>query len=141
MINSSYLRYGKLFSYFRQLVKHFLSASYPFIKLIYTFPKVESVFETLTKLQNDSSLSLVRFGDGEIIYINDKMNLPFQQYDSRLADAFKLLFKNDHSKLLIGLPIGYHDITTMSKEGQIFWRSQIVWNYPRFQKYFDTDSL
>lgn len=141
MINSSFLRYGKLFSTFRQVVKHLLSAMYPIIKFYYNFPKVESVFETLVRLKNDTSLSLVRFGDGEIIYINDKMNLPFQKYEDKLADTFKLLFKNNQSKLLIGLPIGYHDISTMSREGQIFWRSQIVWNYPRFQKYLNTDTI
>src|SRR5690606_32681807 len=109
--------------------------------LIFKLPKVDSVFDTLKKIQNDKSLSLVRFGDGEIIYINDKMNLPFQKFDKKLANCFSELLQNNHKKLLVGLPIGYHDLKTMSKEGQNFWKSQIVWNYPRFKKYLRTDTL
>lgn len=141
MINSSFLRYGKTFSSFRQVVKHFLAWLYPLIKIVYTLPKVESVLDTLDRLQKDKSLSLVRFGDGEILYINDRMNLPFQKYDNKLATCFKELLQNNHVNLLIGLPIGYSNIKTMSKEGQIFWRSQIVWNYPRFKKYINTNSV
>lgn len=141
MISSSFLRYGKLFFIFRQLVKNLLIMFYPLINYIYKFPRVESVFDTLKKLQSNKSLSLVRFGDGEILYINDRMSLPFQKFDLKLANCFKDLLENKHEKLLVGLPIGYHDITTMSKEGQIFWKSQIVWNYPRLKRYLNMENL
>lgn len=140
MINSSLLRYGKIFSTLRQFIKHSLSIIYPVFKLFYKLPKVESVFETLEKLKSNK-FSIVRFGDGEIIYLNDKLNLPFQKYDYRLAESYKQILKNNNEGFLVGLPIGYHDINTMSKEGQIFWRSQIVWNYPRFKKYLYLDSI
>lgn len=140
MINSSLLRYGKFFSKFRQIIKHGLSTIYPVFKLFYKFPRVVSVFETLEKLKSNK-FSIVRFGDGEIIYLNDHLNLPFQKYDPRLAESYKQILKNNKEGFLVGLPIGYYDINTMSKEGRIFWRSQIVWNYPRFKKYLNLNSI
>lgn len=140
VITSTKLRYGKSFSLFRQFIKHSLSTIYPVFKLFYKLPKVESVFETLEKLKSNK-LSIVRFGDGEIIYLNDNLNLPFQKYDPRLADSYKEILMNKNQGLLVGLPIGYHNINTMSKEGKIFWRSQIVWNYPRFKKYLNLNTI
>jgi len=140
MIKSSFLRYGKVFHYFRQFVKNALARVYPIFKIFYKMPNVESVFETLEKLSTNEKLSLVRFGDGEIIYVNDKLNLPFQKYEEKLANCYKEIFKNKHNNLLVGLPIGYQDLNLISKEGQTFWRSQIVWNYPRFKKYLSLDT-
>lgn len=136
MIKNFSLRYGKAFSAFRKVVKYFLSFLYPAIKLFFKLPKVESVNETLDQLLFDST-SIVRFGDGEIIYLNDQLDLPFQKYESELATCFVELLQNNHNNLLVGLPIGYHKIDTMSKDGQLFWRSQIVWNYPRLKKYLN----
>lgn len=139
MINSSFLRYGKLFSNLRQIFKYLLSSIYPLFKLFYRFPKVESVQETLEKIKT-GNYSVVRFGDGEILYLNDKLNLPFQKFDHKLANSFKEILENDKPNLLVGLPVGYYDISTMSEEVQVFWRSQIVWNYPRFKKYLNLNS-
>jgi glycosyltransferase family protein len=141
MIKSTSLRYGKPFHYVRQFVKKTLALVYPVFKLFYKLPKVESVFDTLQKLVKNDKLSLVRFGDGEIIYINDKLNLPFQKYEEKLASYYKEIFKNSHHNLLVGLPIGYQDLNLLSKEGQTFWRSQIVWNYPRLKKHLNLGSL
>ena len=137
MLQNSTIRYGKTFHHLRQFAKKSLSEIYPVFKIFYTLPKVESVFETLEKLSQNDKLSLVRFGDGEIVYINDKLNLPFQRYDERLVACYKELFKNNNPSLLVGLPIGYQDLSLLSEEGQIFWRSQIVWNFPRFKKYLN----
>jgi glycosyltransferase family protein len=123
------------------LAKHALSIIYPVFKIFYKLPKVESVFETLNKLSNNNNLSLVRFGDGEILYLNDKLNLPYQRYEEKLASSYREIFKNDLDNLMVGLPIGYHDLKDLSKEGKLFWRSQIVWNYPRFKKNLKTESL
>ncbi|WP_445717623.1 GT-D fold domain-containing glycosyltransferase [Flavobacterium sp.] len=140
MVSSKFVRYGKPFHYIRQLVKNSLSLLYPIFKMAFKMPKVESVFETLEQLSTNNKLSIVRFGDGEILYINDKLNLPFQKYEEQLADCFKEIFSNKHNNLLVGLPVGYHDLSLMSKEGQIFWRSQIVWNYPRLKKYLNLET-
>lgn len=141
MIQNTFLRYGKPFHYVRQIIKHLLSWIYPIFRLFYKMPKVESVYETLEKLTENNKLSLVRFGDGEIVYINDKLNLPFQQYEDKLATCYKDLFKNNNPNLLVGLPIGYQDLNQLSEEGKLFWRSQIVWNYPRFKKYLNLETL
>lgn len=140
MINSTFLRYGKFFSSLRQIFKYILSSLYPIFKNFYRFPKMESIFETLEKIKSEG-YSVIRFGDGEILYLNDQLNLPFQKFDDKLANSFKEILVNDKPTLLVGLPVGYYDISTMSEEVQVFWRSQIVWNYPRFKKYLNLNSL
>lgn len=134
------LRYSKLFSIPRKVVKHLLSGLYPVFLKIYKLPHVSSVEETLELINTNRLLSLIRFGDGEILYLTDKLNLPFQKYDDKLANCLKEILHNKRKNILVGLPIGYYSLETMSKEGQIFWRSQIVWNYPRFKKYLSLDS-
>lgn len=136
MINNKILRYGKKFALLRRFFKHSLSLLFPIVKIYYKFPKVESVFDTLQKIKKDK-LSIVRFGDGEILYLVDRLDLPFQKFDKRLAKVFIDILKNDYDGLLVGLPIGYSNIDTLSGEVKVFWKSQIVWNYGRFKKYLN----
>ena len=78
------LRYGKLFHYPRQVVKYIMHLFYPIVIKIWPLPKVKSIEETITYiLENRSSIS--RFGDGEVLYLVDKLSLPFQKYEPRLA--------------------------------------------------------
>ena len=115
MISKELFRYGSFFHYVRQIAKFVLSSSYPIFKIFYKMPKVASVFDTLEYLSENPNCSLVRFGDGEIIYLNDKLNLPFQKYESRLAECYKIIFRNNYPDLLVGLPIGYHDLEDLVK--------------------------
>lgn len=137
MIQNTTLRYGKSFHFFRQIVKYTLSASYPLFIKIFKMPTVLSVGETLAAIENNKKACVVRFGDGEIVYMTDRLNLPFQKYEERLSNSFQEILKNEHPNLLVGLPIGYHSLSSMNGEGRTFWRSQIVWNYTRFRKYLN----
>jgi len=141
MINNSKIRYGKSFSWLRKIAKKILAAIYPIVIKFFPLPKVLSVDETLIELQKNPKASIVRFGDGEILYLVDKLNLPFQKYEPKLAHAFSEILKNNHENLLVCLPVGYSDISTLDQEGKEFWRSQISWNYPRFQGYLNLDSV
>ena len=140
MITSKFVRYGKLFSIPRKIVKYTLSASYPLFIKIFKMPTVLSVEETLIAIEKNRKACVVRFGDGEILYMTDKLNLPFQRYEDRLANSFQEILCNNDPDLLVGLPIGYHSLKNMDANGQTFWRSQIVWNYPRFKKYLNLQS-
>jgi len=141
MINSNFLRYGKFLKYPRKIFKHLLSFLYPIFVLLYKLPKVKSVEETLLDIETNKNASIVRFGDGEILYLTDQLNLPFQKYETELAATFQEILKNNIPNLYVGMPIGYHSLKTMDNEGQIFWRSQIVWNYPRLKKYLQLNSI
>ncbi len=140
MLNNSTLRYGKLFSYPRQIVKYALSAFYPIFIKLYKMPRVLSVDETLDELINNDKSSMVRFGDSEILYLTDRLNLPYQKYEEHLATALKEILKNNNKNLLVGLPIGYEKLENLNKEGKIFWKSQVVWNYSRFKKILNLNS-
>ncbi len=132
------IRYGKAFKLPRILAKYLLSFLYPLVVKIWPMPKVLTIKETL-RLLIDGRLSIARFGDSEFLYIMDKLNLPYQKYDERLSKKLIeiLSFKEDF--ILVGLPSGYHGITTQSKENVVFWRSQISWIYPRLKKFINMD--
>lgn len=130
------IRYSKSLQIPRKIVKRILAASYPLIIKVFPLPKVKSIEETLDKIISDKS-SISRFGDGEFLYIIDKLNLPFQKYDSRLAEKMKNILVSHKSNMLVGLPIGYYSLENLKKESRLTWRSQISWIYPRLRKYLD----
>lgn len=130
------IRYSKSLQIPRKIVKRILAASYPLIIKVFPLPKVKSIEETLDKIISDKS-SISRFGDGEFLYIIDKLNLPFQKYDSRLAEKMKNILVSHESNMLVGLPIGYYSLENLKKESRLTWRSQISWIYPRLRKYLD----
>lgn len=134
------LRYGKVFKIPRRIVKYGLSLLYPVVIKIWPLPKVLSIDETIDKILNEKC-SISRFGDGEFLYIIDKLNLPFQRYDKKLADKLISILKSKNENILIGLPIGYHSLNNLRKESKLTWRSQIAWVYPRLYKYIDRTSI
>ena len=50
--------------------------------------------------------SLARFGDGEMLIINGE-NIPFQQYDERLAERLREILLNNNDKLMVGINYWY----------------------------------
>jgi glycosyltransferase family protein len=71
------------------------------------------------------------------LYIVNKLNLPYQEYDHRLAKYMGDILKNFEPNLLVGLPDGFLDISNFEEEIKVFWRSQISFTYPRFQKFLN----
>lgn len=136
MIRNTKIRYGKVFKIPRKIAKYFLSALYPLVIKDYPLPKVLSIEDTINKIINEK-LSIARFGDGEFLYIIDKLDLPFQKYEPELAERLKIILKSIENNLLVGLPIGYHSLKNLKKDSYITWRSQIAWIYPRLRKYID----
>lgn len=130
------LRYGKALQIPRKIVKHLLAGLYPVVIKIIPLPKVRSIEETLDKLNADNA-SISRFGDGEFLYIIDKLSLPFQKYDPRLAEKMKNILVSNDPKILVGLPIGYYSLDNLKPESLLTWRSQIAWIYPRLRKFLD----
>ena len=131
------IRYGKSFHYLRQFVKRITSLLYPLIVRIWPLPEVKSIEETIAHIIEHKS-SIARFGDSEILYIVDKLNLPYQRYDKRLAKKLKKVLKFEDNNILVGLPTAYRSFGKTDRKHVIFWRSQITWTYPRFKKYLDT---
>ncbi len=130
------VRYSPFFKIPRKIAKYFFSMIYPLVIKLWPLPKVYSIDETLDKIINDKS-SICRFGDGEFLFIIDKLNLPFQSYNSILATKMKKILISKEPNILIGLPIGYHSHQNLNVESKLTWRSQISWIYPRLTKYLD----
>lgn len=134
------IRYGKLFSWPRKIIKYILSLLFPIITKIYSLPRVESINSTLNKLiLSESSIS--RFGDGEFLYIIDKLSLPFQSFNENLRSRLIEVLKSNQKNHLVGLPIGFHSLDDLFLKSKITWRSHIAWIYPRLYKFIDKDKL
>lgn len=130
------IRYGKAFHYPRQIIKRFFSFIYPLVIRIWPLPKVMSIEETIHEIF-DKKMSIARFGDSEFLYIVDKLSLPYQVYDTELANKLKKILISNDKTILVGLPSGYHSLNNLVDESVTFWRSQISWIYPRLQNLLD----
>lgn len=120
----------------RFLFKHFLSLFYPVVIKIWPLPVVKSIDETIDKLINER-LSISRFGDGEFFLILEKKDIFFQKYDIELRQRLIEILKSENPKVLIGLPGGYHSLKDLTNKSKLFWRSNIVWIYPRLRRYLN----
>lgn len=127
-------RFSPLFKVPRALFKKSLVAIYPLVIKVWPIPPVLSIEDTI-RLLIAHRMSIARFGDGEFLYIIDKLALPFQRYDERLAAILKEILRKEMDGLLVGLPSGYHGMINLNREGQIFWKSQISWVYPRLYRH------
>src|SRR5687768_3549120 len=117
--------YGKLFHYPRQFAKYFFSLFFPAVVRIWPLPKVLSIDETINHLLW-KRVSIARFGDGEILYLVDKRDLPFQRFDQDLHRRLKDVLMSNIPELMIGLPEGYRRMIVSERKHLIYWRSQIV---------------
>jgi glycosyltransferase family protein len=133
---NKYLHYGSLLRVPRRIVKHLLSAVYPLVIRMWPLPRVESIEATILKIR-DERLSIARFGDSEVLYVVNQLNLPYQAYDARLAGILKTILKAAHPKVLVGMPDGFRSLEPFEAPIQVFWRSQISFTYPRFKPFLD----
>lgn len=128
------IRYNNFFRPVRQLVKEVMSRSYPFVIKAFPLPDVRSIEETLDEIV-ENKRSIGRYGDGEFLYLIDKLELPFQRYDQKLATKLKEILVLKDEEFMVGLPIGYHSMNNLTKSCSRFWKCQIAWIYPRLKKY------
>jgi glycosyltransferase family protein len=130
------LQYGSFFKYPRKVFKYFLSFIYPLVIKIYKLPKIATIEETIDEIIKEKC-SICRFGDGELIYITEKRNLPFQKQDESLRQRFIQILNSNHPKILVGLPIGFQTLENLKKDIKTSWRAIVVWTYPNLKKYLE----
>ncbi|MBK9255869.1 MAG: SP_1767 family glycosyltransferase [Saprospiraceae bacterium] len=130
------LQYSKYFKYPRKVIKYTLNLLYPFVIEIFPLPKVMSISETLDQIVHNN-MSICRLGDGEFQLIIDKLSLPFQEYDETMVRRLCEILASKRTDVLIGLPIGYYGIAELKFTSKVYWRSNIVFTYPRLRKYLD----
>ena len=135
------LLYGKIFKPIRKSLRYTLSSLYPIIRPFYKLPTIKSIEETIDEIQT-KNYSLVRFGDGEIIYLLDKYDLAFQKYNIKLSETYKDILLNRTDGLLVGLPDGFKGVKKFkNQKNKNFWRSFFIWSYPRLIKYLNFQSI
>ena len=71
---NKYIHYGSLFKYPRRLFKYLMSGIYPVVIKIWRIPPIMNIEDTILKIRNDRC-SIARFGDSEVLYIVNKLNL------------------------------------------------------------------
>ena len=130
------IQYGSFFKYPRKAFKYFLSAIYPIVVKALPLPKIASIEETIDMIINNK-LSICRFGDGELVYITEKRDLPFQIQDNNLRDRFIEILKSNNPSILVGLPIGFQTLENLKDDVRTSWRAIVVWTYPQLRKYLD----
>jgi len=126
-------RYNRIFKPLRRIAKSVLSFVFPVVTKIWRLPRVASIDETLDKINYDKC-SIARFGDGEFLFVLDKLDLPFQEYNEALSEKLKKILVSSSSNILIGLPSGYHSMRNMNYESRLMWRSHLSWTYPRVSR-------
>lgn len=134
------LRTSRFLYYPRQIFKDFFSLLYPIVKIVFPLPEVKSMDETLDKILKDK-VSIARFGDGEFLFIMDKIGYDYQKYDKVLSERLKEILKSNDKKVLIGLPVAYHSLKNLNRKSRLTWKSHIVWTYPRARKLFDLNKI
>lgn len=130
------IRYGKAFRIPRRIAKEFLSAIYPLVIKFFPLPCVLSIEETIDKILTEK-LSICRFGDGELLYMIDRLNLPFQRQNDDLRNRLFEIIKFSNPAILVGLPIGYYSLDNLTDGSKRTWRSQISWIYPRLKRHLN----
>ena len=130
------IQYGSFFKYPRKAFKYFLSAIYPIVVKALPFARITSIEETIDMIINNT-LSICRFGDGELVYITEKRDLPFQIQDNNLRDRFIEILKSNNPSILVGLPIGFQTLENLKDDVRTSWRAIVVWTYPQLRKYLD----
>ncbi len=128
-----------MYSFPRKIVKILFSLFYPIVVLFWKLPKVKSIDETIDKIIKDK-VSICRLGDGELLYIVDELNLPFQIQTPRLRNELIKILSSNQTNIIIGLPNAYAGLDNFNSRAKLTWRSQITWIYPRLKKYLLIDA-
>lgn len=98
---------------------------------------VYSIEETIDTLLN-SDKSLVRFGDGEMHYIEGKSG-EFQPYDKNLAEAMGNILRFEDEKLLVGIPDIFDSLDMYTERSRRFWKEHLFSARKTYKKYCVTD--
>lgn len=101
--------------------------------------KVHTVEETIEELIQTSK-SMVRFGDGEIVMIRGK-NLKLQQTSPEIIAGLKRILKYDYDDLIVTIPEIFGDLSIYRKESRQFWKEHLLFNRRIYKKYCNAEKV
>lgn len=116
------------------------SARYSYYKLRYPFPKILSIEQTIDRLLQDESLSMCRFGDGEL-HMLEYYNIGFQSHHpllkEKLLDVLKL--KNERCMVCLSQPLS--NFNNLRFGAKLFWIYSISQYYSKYRRLLNYDYL
>lgn len=101
--------------------------------------RVMTIGETIRKVQNEQ-LSLIRFGDGELVLIRGK-SIPTQKSDQVLSKQLAKVLSTDETGLLIAVPDIFRGVSAYQKKSQHFWQEHLFFCRKIYCKYLNQSRL
>ncbi|MEN4768855.1 hypothetical protein J9874_02790 [Duffyella gerundensis] len=99
---------------------------------------VMSIEETIDRLLNDKTVSLARYGDGELEMTYYK-NIGFQPFDARLSERLKMVLRDarNNPNCLICMPDAFRNMSSMRSGAALFWFFHKSFYFKRYQGLLD----
>ncbi|WP_051150783.1 GT-D fold domain-containing glycosyltransferase [Tatumella saanichensis] len=103
---------------------------------------IRSIHETSEFLLNNPTVSLARFGDGELEMLSYK-NIGFQSYDIKLSLALKniLLEVESNKNCLVCMPDGFNNTRSMNFGPALFWFFHKSFFFRKYSEYLSSEYL
>ncbi len=98
-------------------------------------PNVINAELTLNELKTTNK-SMARFGDGEFNLIWGE-DLPFQKYDSELANRLKEILNSSDDNILIGIPDAFSSLEKYCTKTAYFFRKYMAYNREKIYSILD----
>lgn len=105
--------------YFKKMVNKLLECFWP-------APRIMTSEETIHQLAEEGQ-SLGRFGDGEMMLIQNSGDLTFQRRDPMLAERLSQVLSSKEERFLVGLPLVFtkKDLHTRNASSADFWKNNL----------------
>lgn len=103
-----------------------------------TYPQIKfySNVETINNIVG-KRMSLARFGDGELSWMNGEDLKSFQCYSNELANDLICAFKNQNEKLLVGIPYGIVNSDGCNLQAKMHWEIIKSRLYKKLDQFID----
>ena len=111
-------------------------------RVVYFYNRLLKYFINFKILNNDESIkiitnsskSLARYGDGEMLIINGGY-INFQEYNENLAIRLKEILLSDDEDIMIGVPIAIKSTKGYNKIAKEFWKKNMDTGRMHWKKY------
>lgn len=105
---------------------------YKVLLRVFTFPKIPSIDDTLNDIIKNK-LSVSRYGDGEILLMNNKRSISFQDSDLELSRRLNEVFRSKSSKHIVCIPDIFSGVDKYIKRTRYIWMTFLIKNYKQFK--------
>lgn len=111
-------------------------------RIVYFYNRFLRYFINFKILNNDESIdiiknsnkSLARYGDGEMLIINNGY-INFQKYNEELANRLKEILLTNDENIMIGIPIAIKSTNGYNKVAKEFWNQNMDTGRMHWKKY------